>query len=50
MNDFASTINSGGLLRDSYDPDDEQLDALRRRQQAMALKVKLMSQDPKQDE
>lgn len=49
MNDYASTVNSGGLLKQSYDDKDELLDALRRRQQRMAEKVKGQSVDPKQN-
>jgi hypothetical protein len=49
MNDFASTINSDGLLKNSYDDRDSLLDALRRRQETMAAKVKARSADPQQD-
>lgn len=49
MNDFASIENSGGLLKKSYDPSDEALEALRRRQQNMAVKIKAEDSNPKQE-
>lgn len=53
MNDYSSIQNNTGLLKQSYDPSDETLDALRRRQERMAQKVKNQSAiqtPPKQGE
>lgn len=48
MNDFSSIQNNSGLLKKSYDPSDETLDALRRRQEKLAQKIKIQTQFPSQ--
>lgn len=46
MNDYSNMTNGEGLLKNNYDPAADQMEALKRRQQSMAAKVKMDSVNP----